>query len=151
MASAITESQIVGWAIEGKYSKEEAMAMATRLGLDPRPIARALGITLPASREELEALEPPAWVVTARGIRPKGEGTPDGKAFPFVWGGGCPWPVDPRSSDTKTVTETQMRRIRAKADKGAIVIISAERVKREEPAAPPQQEQRAPQQQNGRR
>lgn len=154
MASAISESQIVAWTIEGKHTTDDAMAMAVRLGLDHLVVARALGLPLPATREEREALETPAWTVTARGIRPKGEGTPDGKEFPFVWAGGCPWPVDPKASDTKQLTDSQMARLRRKAEKGKIVIIKAERIRidAEKPApVVPQSEQRPQQQQQGRR
>jgi len=149
MASAISESQIVGFAIEGKHTKDEAIAMAQRLGLDHVIVARALGVDLPRTREEAEAKEPPAWTVTARGIRPKGQGTPDGKEFPFVWAGGFPWTVKPSESSTCTLTESQMRRVRGKEAKGKVIVLKAEKIRQNE--EPPKAQPQAQQQQNARR
>ena len=121
--------------LEGAMSEDDALARAEKLGLDHRALAVLIGADVPPveTKAELEATQPRVWRVTARGF-PKADAR--GRDYPFCWAGRHSWTRNLKGSSTHELTETQMRDVQRKVEKGVLVVLSQERIASERAPEP---------------
>lgn len=131
--SRINNKDLYELVLSGSLTPERAIEKSKQLRLDHFELAILCDIDLPEAkpRDEAEAEQPKTWRVQARGVPGS-----DGRGVPFksIWAGRHAWTRDPKTSSQHELTDTQMRDLQKKADKGGIIILKRERLKQEQPA-----------------
>jgi hypothetical protein len=146
MGSSINNKDLYELVLSGKLSVEKAIQKSQQLRLDHRELAILCDHDLPESkpRDEAESEQPKTWKVSARGF-PLSDGR--GVPFKFVWAGRHAWTRDPKSASAHELTDSQMRDVQKRADRGGIVVLSKERIKQEQPSTQSELEQQSQPQQ----